>query len=86
MTIKVELGPDLEARLLEEAKSQGIPMAKAAERLLAQALTQRSGATGTLTVAEFRAMLGALAEGAANLPDLPTETFTRESFYSLLRY
>lgn len=81
MTIKVELDPELEARLIEEARSQGIPMAKAAERLLAQALAQRSGATGTLTVAEFRAMLGALAEGAENLPDLPTETFTRESFY-----
>ena len=81
MTIKLELDPQLEARLMEEAKSQGVPMAKAAESLLAQALAQRSGATGMLTVAEFRTMLGALAEGAENLPDLPTETFTRESFY-----
>jgi hypothetical protein len=81
MTIKVELNPDMEARLRAEAQSQGIPLAKAAEQLLAQVLTQRSGPPGTLTVPEFRAMLAALAEGAENLPDLPTETFKRESFY-----
>lgn len=81
MTISIELDPEMEAWLLAEAQSQGIPVAKAAERLLAQALTQRSGPPGNLTVAEFRAMLAALAEGAENWPDLPTETFTRESFY-----
>ena len=81
MTIKVELPPEMEARLIAEAQSQGIPLAKAAERLLTQALAQRSGPSGTLTVHEFRAMLAAMAEGAENLPDLPTETFTRESFY-----
>jgi len=81
MTISLELDPEMEARLKAEAQSQGIPLAKAAERLLAQALTQRSGPPGTLTVVEFRAILAALAEGAENLPDLPTETFTRESFY-----
>ena len=81
MTIKVELDPEMEARLMHEAQSQGIPLAKAAERLLAQALTQRPAPSGSLTVAEFRAMLAALAEGAESLPDLPTETFTRESFY-----
>ena len=81
MTISVELDPEMEARLVNEAQSQGIPLAKAAERLLAQALTQRLAPSGLLTVAEFRAMLAALAEGAENLPALPTETFTRESFY-----
>lgn len=81
MTINLELNPEMEARLTAEAQSQGIPLAKAAERLLAQALGQRSGPPGTLTVSEFRAMLASLAEGSDNLPDLPTEAFTRESFY-----
>ena len=81
MTINLELDPEMEARLTAEAQSQGIPLAKAAERLLSEALTQRSGLPGTMTVAEFRAMLAALAEGSENLPDLATETFTRESFY-----
>lgn len=81
MTISVELDPEMEARLTAEAQSQGIPLSKAAEQLLAQALIRRPGASGKLTVAEFRSMLAAMAEGAESLPDLQTETFTRESFY-----
>ena len=81
MTINVKLDPEMEARLMAEAQSQGISLARAAERLLVQALTLRSGPQGRLTVAEFHAMLAGLAEGAEKLPDLPTETFTRESFY-----
>ena len=81
MTITVELNPEMEARLMAHAQSEGIPLAKAAERLLEQALTQHSSVPGRLSVAEFRDMLSALAEGAENLPDLQTETFTRESFY-----
>lgn len=81
MTISVELNPEMEARLMAEAQSQGIPLAKAAERLLEQALTQHPSAPGRLSVVQFREMLSALAEGAEKLPDLPTETFTRESFY-----
>jgi hypothetical protein len=34
-----------------------------------------------LTVERFHAMLHSLAEGAENLPNLTTESFTRESFY-----
>jgi hypothetical protein len=37
--------------------------------------------SGSLTVEEFRAMLQAMSAGSENLPNLPTETFTRESFY-----
>ena len=81
MTISLELNPEMEARLMAEAQSQGISLAKVAERLLEQALTQHPGAPDRLSVAEFRDMLSALAEGAENLPDLPTETFARESFY-----
>lgn len=81
MTVSVELDPEMEARLMAEAKSQGIGLSKAAERLLAQALTQSAGAPGVLSLAEFRAMLAALSEGAENLPELSTETFRRESFY-----
>jgi hypothetical protein len=37
--------------------------------------------TRTLTFEQFHAMLYALAEGAEHLPNLATESFTRESFY-----
>jgi len=45
------------------------------------ALAPLARGTGKLTVEEFHAMLKELAEGSESLPNLPTESFTRESFY-----
>ena len=36
---------------------------------------------GQMTIEEFHRMLAAMAEGSEELPDLPTESFSRESFY-----
>jgi len=36
---------------------------------------------GNLTLEGFHAMLNALSAGSEGLPNLPTESFTRESFY-----
>ena len=81
MTIQVELNGEAEARLAAEAQAQGVAPEKVAERLLQEALASRSTAQGTLSVDEFHAMLDALARGSEELPNLPTESFTRESFY-----
>ena len=81
MTIHVELNPEIEARLIAEARAQGLPLEKVAERLLQEALASRSVPLGKLTVEELHAMLSALAEGSEALPNLRTETFTRASFY-----
>ncbi|MGA9641165.1 MAG: hypothetical protein WBQ72_07200 [Terriglobales bacterium] len=81
MTIHVELDPEAEARLVAVAQAQGVPLEKVAERLLHEALASRSAPRGNLSVDEFHTMLDALAEGSEKLPDLPTEAFTRESFY-----
>jgi hypothetical protein len=81
MTIRVELNAEIEAQLVAEARVQGIPLEKVAERLLQEALASRSGPQGNLTLEEFHAMLNALSAGSEGLPNLPTETFTRESFY-----
>ena len=81
MTIHVELSPEAAARLLAEAEAQGIPLEKVAERLLHEALASRAVPKGSLTPGEFRGMLHALSAGSENLPNLPTESFTRESFY-----
>jgi hypothetical protein len=81
MTIQVELNPEIEAKLVAEARAQGVPLAKAAERLLQEALASRSALEGTLSVSEFHAMLKSLASGSEALPNLPTKSFTRESFY-----
>jgi hypothetical protein len=81
VTIKVELTPETEARLAAEARAQGLPLETVAEKLLKEALTGRAPGRGQLSVEEFHRMLGALAEGSEKLPNLPTEAFSRESFY-----
>jgi len=81
MTIKVELKPETEARLVEQARSQGVPLEQLAERLLHEAVTASSLPSGALTVEEFHDMLEGMAEGSEKLPNLPTESFSRESFY-----
>jgi len=81
MTIRVELNPEIEARLIAEARAKGLPMETVAEQLLKEALTGRSLSRARVSVEEFHRMLDAMAEGSERLPDLPTESFSRESFY-----
>ena len=81
MTIQVELNAEIEAQLMAEARVQGIPLEKVAERLLQEALASRSVPQGNLTLEGFHAMLNALSAGSEGLPNLPNESFTRESFY-----
>jgi hypothetical protein len=81
MTIHVELKPEIAAQLAAVASAQGLPLEKVAERLLQEALASRSVLEGALSVETFHAMLKSLASGSEALPNLPTETFTRESFY-----
>ncbi len=81
MTIRVDLGPETEARLAAEARVQGLPLEKVAERLLKEALMGRSPSRVQMSVEEFHRMLSAIAEGSESLPDLPTESFSRETFY-----
>ena len=81
MTIQVELNPEIEAQLVAEARVRGIRLEKVAERLLQEALTSLSVPQGNLTLEGFHTMLNALSAGSEGLPNLPTESFTRESFY-----
>jgi hypothetical protein len=81
MTIHVELNQEAAARLLAVAEAQGLSLEAIAELLLQEALAARALPKGTLTVGEFREMLQALRMGSENLPDISTESFTRESFY-----
>jgi hypothetical protein len=81
MSIRVELNPETEERLKAEARAKGLPLEKLAEQLLNEALTERNLSRGQMSVEEFHRMLDAMAEGSEKLPDLPTESFSRESFY-----
>jgi hypothetical protein len=81
VTIKVDLSPETEARLVAQARAQGLPLEKVAERLLKEALTELPLSRGQLSVEEFHGMLTAISEGSEKLPNLRTESFSRESFY-----
>ena len=81
MTIRVELTPETEARLIAEARAKGQPLETVAEQLLREALIGSSLSQGQMSVEEFHQMLDAMAEGSERLPDLPTESFSRESLY-----
>jgi hypothetical protein len=81
MTIRVELSPETEARLVAEARAQGLPLEVVAERLLKEALREQPASRGRMSVEEFHLMLAGMKEGFERLPDLPTESFSRESFY-----
>jgi hypothetical protein len=81
MTIRVELNSETEERLKAEARAKGLPLEKLAEELLKEALSERPLSRGQMSVEEFHRMLDTMAEGSERLPDLPTESFSRESFY-----
>ncbi len=81
MTIRVDLSPETEARLVAQARAQGLPLETVAEQLLKEALTELPLSRGQLSIEEFHRMLSAISEGSEKLPDLRTESFSRESFY-----
>jgi hypothetical protein len=81
MTIRFELSPEMEASLIAEARAQGLPLEKVAEQLLQEALKERSPVRNQLSVQDFHRMLSAMREGSEELPDLPTASFSRETFY-----
>jgi hypothetical protein len=81
MTIQLKLNSETEARLIAEARAKGVPPETVAEQLLEEALAGQSSSRGRMSVEEFHQMLQGMAQGSEKLPDLPTESFTRESFY-----
>ena len=81
MTIHVELDAELGARLAAQARAQGVPLERAAERILEEAMASRFTPSSDLTVSDFHVLLASMAEGSERLPSLPTESFTRESYY-----
>jgi hypothetical protein len=82
MTIRVELNPEMERQLAAEALARGIALELYAQLLLQEAIASRSkGGHARASQEEFRAFLDALASKAPNVPQLRTETFSREMIY-----
>jgi hypothetical protein len=81
MTIRVKLNPEMERQLAAEALARGIALEQYAQRLLQEAMASRSGGRSRASQEEFRAFLDALASKAPNVPQLRSETFSREMIY-----
>ncbi len=81
MTIRVELNPEMERQLAAEALARGIALEVYAQRLLWEAIASRSTVHTRASQEEFRAFLDALASKAPNVPQLRSETFSREMIY-----
>ena len=81
MTIHVELNPEMERQLAAEALARGFALEVYAQRLLQEAIAARGQRHARANQEEFRAFLDALASKAPNVPQLRTETFSREMIY-----
>jgi hypothetical protein len=81
VTIKIELNPEIEARLAAEAQAQGLELEEYALRLLQEAIGSTRRRRSRASQQEFRGFLDALASKAPNVPQLRAETFSREMIY-----
>jgi hypothetical protein len=81
ITIRVELNPVMESQLAAEGLASGIALELYAQRLLQESMASRSKAPSRASQEEFRAFLDALARKAPNVPQLRSETFSREMIY-----
>lgn len=79
MTVRLELKPEVEAALNDQAKAKGVPL----DAYLHDAIEDfaRAQAAPKPGVEEFRAALDRLAEMGKDLPHLPSSAFSRESIY-----
>ncbi len=77
--LQIELAPDIERRLLAAAQAEGLEPGAYASRLIASTLALTS--EKHLSRVEFYAVLARLAARGEDLPRLPDEAYTRESFY-----
>ena len=79
MTVRLEIGPDIEATLAAQARARGIPLdAYLQEAIGALARTKAAPPT---SLQDLRLTLDALAEMGRGLPHLPSSAFSRESIY-----
>ena len=81
MTIEVEISPELEATLAEEAALYGMELKSYAGKVLEERKTRYATGTGVLTVEQVQALSESLSAGSESLPILPLEVNDRASYY-----
>ena len=80
MPISIELKPEIEERLEQEAAAKGVSVESYVEALLEQQVS-RPHKTSRIGAEEIDHVLDSLAEGSAERPVLPSEAYTREGIY-----
>lgn len=79
MTITIEVAPEKERRLQEEAQRVGLPISEYVVHMIDQLLTEPPVVLPPQE--DWDALLDALAEESENRPILAEDTFHRSSFY-----
>ncbi len=67
--------------LAAQAKARGISVEEYVQRLLEEAGRNSPALQKSRTAEQLEAFFEAMAQGSQKLPALPTESFSRESFY-----
>ncbi len=79
--IQIDLQPDTEARLAGEAQACGVELHKYIEGILEQVIMTRTPPPRRRTREEMQAFFEGITANSDQIPQLPDEAFTRESFY-----
>ena len=79
MTVRLELKPEVEAALADQARAKGVSLDTYLQNVMEDLAC--APATPRHNVERFRAALDRLAEMGKNLPHLPSSAFTREGIY-----
>ena len=79
--IRIELRPEVEARLAAEAEARGVEVCAYVENLLEQAMATRTVPPRHRTREEMPSFFEAMDANSDKIPQLPDEAFTRESSY-----
>jgi len=80
MTVKVELTPEVERRLTEQARSRGVELDAYVQKMVEDAAAVPAQVT-KIDIDGINAMLDEFAEMGKNLPVIPLSALTREAMY-----
>ena len=79
MALILQLRPDLEESLTEQARARGLSVEQYIQTLLEQQLVSKP--QPEISLEQFEAALDAVAAHSHKVPHLPLEALTRESIY-----
>jgi hypothetical protein len=80
MAFTFQLDPEMERKLAEQARSQGVSMAKYIREILERQRAFQAG-KNKLSHEEFEAALDAMTVYSNKIPVLPLEAFRRDEIY-----